>query len=486
MFTRSFNPAFLSSLLMVAVGLANLSCEQKEKEEDAANTQSQTGAGVGRSSGGSVNSVEQMPGFQSLLLDIPPSMTGGEQSQALRLLADPADDEDDGGGLQNMMMMPTMMLGVGDQMASMIGQIADHVFGKPECRLGGEEVGTEECEDFGGLVKGVISTTPQVIDLEQYNDEDDDEAPSFIKYYANAAGDYDYTFEFYWPGADGLYYQAVNFQISPLNEEQASGRVLFYSSLLADEEASEGPSTMEIVFDNSVEPKVMSMNGYAIQGTEAELPTKFGIDFAASSDGLIKASGVVYRKELAADQGPMAPFQTKEAMAYVFKIAADSENDLAVQAMAIPQEANFADEDLFGNYSLEDIMGGILVIMLRAEPSEDSGIDCSLAGAWIGMSVGNICATNGAVTDSEVLTAAQDFCAENASSEICGFINQLESMKNPIYMTQEGLVGTGEVDASLGDFTAAEAALAAMETPAAVEFIEKTEPTAPVGVEVVE
>jgi hypothetical protein len=483
---RSCNPALLSSFLIAVIGFANFSCEKKEKEEDAANTQSQVGAGVGRSSGGSVNSVEQMPGFQSLLLDIPPSMTGGEQAQALRLLEETAGEDDgDGDGLQNMLLMPAMMLGVGDQMADMIGKIADHVFGKPECRLGGEEVGSEECEGFVGLVKGVITTSPQIIDLEQYGDLDDGNAPNFIKYYANAEGDYDYTFEFYWKGADDLYYHAINFEISPLNDEQASGRVVFFKTALADEEASEGPSTMEIIFDNSVEPKVMSMIGYAIQGGEDQ-PTKFGIDFAASSDGLVKASGIVYRKELAEDLGPLAPFQTKEAMAFVFKVAADSAQDLAVQALAIPQEANFGHEDLFADFSVEDIMGGILVTMLRAEPSDDSGIDCSLAGAWIGMSEGNICATNSAVTDAEVLLAAQEFCAENASSEICGLINQLDGMKNPIYMTKDGLVGTGSVDETLGDFSGAEAALEDIETPAVLEFVEQAEPTAPVGIEVVE
>ncbi|NRA64924.1 MAG: hypothetical protein HRU19_10610 [Pseudobacteriovorax sp.] len=384
-----------------------------------------------------------IPDLGALLVDLP-SAVAGSGSATLTLQS---EGEDSGGGPEQLFLMPQQFIGMADMMNGIVREVTFHLFGKAACRDTDTSNDPSDCAQYPGIVTGAITTTPTIFSIPA--DPEDPGAPNFVKYYKNESGDYTYTFEMYWQNAsDSLYYKGMELLISKESPTTGKGKMTFFNSILpADEEDGDdgGPGTIVTSFDNTGAASSLSILLFGLNdGTDPGAPDRLGLDILIDENGILTGSGAVIRNELetAAADG-MAPFEAKEEFAWVFNVAASVSDDVAIQAMAFPQVANFADsENFFTSYGVDKIIENMAISILRDNES------CNIFGSFFASSglPANICRDQTDVSDTAILTALNNHCATNTDGICASPFVDTDSWANPLYMSATGYVGNANVN----------------------------------------
>jgi hypothetical protein len=425
-----------------------------------------------------------VPDMNTLLVDLPSAISATSSSSGSLYLAE------EEGGFADLFLMPRSFIGLADEMNGFVREISNHLFGKPACRDDDASNDPDDCSEYMGVVQGAISETPVIFDIP--DDPDDAQSPSVLKYYKNPAGsDYDYTFELYWQNSsDSLYYKGIVMNVTKVAEDKAKGQTVFFTSVMPEEEGDEGgPGTVVSTFDNTGDATEISLRLYGMDRSSDESnPERLGLSLSVDANEMLSGSGAMIRPEMNADQGSMAPFETKEGMAFLFKLAANGNDNVGIQSMAFPQEANFSDTDNFySDYGVDDIMENFALGFLR---SQSDDWDCSAYGTIFSLPA-NICDSNTDVTDAQVLNGIQNTCDGNSDPDMASLcdspVAQTSRWANPLYLNENGYVGTASynkpTDASydgLADL------LDSVTTIAPSDLSAESAPTAPEGVTAVE
>ncbi|MFW7377745.1 MAG: hypothetical protein ACOH5I_02910 [Oligoflexus sp.] len=404
-------------------------CGQQETEDDE-----KSASGVDES-----DVRTAIPNLNVLLVDLPSSIAGSQGSSLA--LQDEGEDE---GGMENLFLMPREFVGMANQFSGMMREVFHHLFGKAACRDDDPSNDPADCADFPGIITGAISEDPTIFAIP--DDPSDPGSPDYLKYYKNPAGsDYDYSFELYWQNPeDELYYLGLSMSLSKLSDDKAKGKGIFYLSVLPpDDESDDGGANIGSIvtsFDNTGDTTLLQLNLYDMDRSQDEqTPDRFGLKISLNSEGLLTGAGSVIRPEMSADQGSMAPFETKEEFAYVFKIAANSTDNVAVESIAFPNGEHFAEDDLFGNFGVDNIMKSFVLGFLRTS-SDDW--NCSTNGFIFGLD-NDICESNTNVSDNDILTGVAEFCSNNPTHDLCTSpIGSYSDWANPLYLDADGFVGT--------------------------------------------
>ncbi len=388
-----------------------------------------------------------VPDMGVLLIDIPSSVAGSSSEGGLRL-QDNSGDGDDGGGMQNLFLMPRQFIGVSEMLMDMVQEIAYHLFGKPACRDDDTSNDPTDCAQFPGLVSGAITETPTIFEVP--TDPDDSGAPNYVKYFKNAAGStYNYTFQMYWLNtSDNLYYKGMELQVSRTGEDTGKGSMQFFTGVIPEDEEDEedeggAPGVVITTFDNSGDTATISVNLYEMQDpNEDGSPDRMGLTISVA-DGILTGAGTLIRPELASASTGMPPFETQDEFAWVFTIAANTNDDVAVQSMAFPTVDNYSDSDnFFTSYGIDSIIKNIILALLR--DNIDDNVNCAVVGGYLTGSnlPSNICRNQTDVTDAAVLAGVKAFCDANSNNQLCtGLAGQGDAWSNPVYLNSDGYVG---------------------------------------------
>ncbi len=434
MLNKRQNLGLLCAALLLGAGLHGCGAETTEDTEEDATSGTVNEKGVNES-----DVRTAVPDLGALLIDLPSSLAISSGSGSLRL------QEDEGGGPESLVMIPGRMIGIAEDMNEMIQEITWHLFGKADCRDDDASNDPSDCSDYPGIVRGAITTTPTIFEIPE--DPDDPGAPSFVKYFKNAAGsEYDYTFEMYWTNAtDGLHYQGMELKVTKTAEDQGKGVLTFASSVMPDDGEGGGPEAVVTSFDNTSGSATMSVAMYGMaDASDPDQPDRLAIELSLSEAGLLTGSGAVIRGELETATGSFAPFETAPEFAWVFTVAANTSEDVAVQNMAFPQADNFDDSaNFFDNYGLDSIFSNFVIGFLRNDGDDWQCGNANANNFLFGIN-DSICASNTAVSDAAVISGFQDFCADSANSDngLCssGLLGYTQ-WSNPIYLNAEGYVG---------------------------------------------
>jgi hypothetical protein len=363
-----------------------------------------------------------IPDVGTIIIDMPSSIAPA--SGGLKLAND---------GLQRLFLIPVAFTGVAGQMTTLTKNVVEHIFGKAVCIDDDDSNDAADCAEYRGIISGQISETATVFEIPG---EGDEESPSHVKYWANPAGsDYDMGLELYWPAEGGGYVSAMQMQLSKTGEKQGKGEFTFFPNF----SGGDGPDVIVTKFQATDAVKTMDVRLYSV--SEGDGPTALGLS-VTDTDGVITGSGTAIRPEQTADSGGLAPFQTKAEFAYVYTLAADATNNIAVEKLAgVPQSAYADESSYFSAHGVDSSLKNFALELLRNNASPN--LNCANSGSYISPELpANICKSNTAVTDEQVLAGLVTFCTNNPNdSGICPIAGQANRWANPIYLDENGYVG---------------------------------------------
>ncbi|WP_141732578.1 hypothetical protein [Oligoflexus tunisiensis] len=366
-----------------------------------------------------------IPDVGTIIIDLPSAIAPADSS--LRL----AESDD---GIQSFFLIPVTFTGIAGEMTTLTKNVIEHIFGKPVCRDEDTSNDVADCDEYRGIIAGQISETPTIFEIPS---ESGGDSPSHVKYWANPEGsDYEMGLELYWATGDDAYVSAMQMQLSKISETEGKGTFTFFPTF---DGSSEGPDVIVTTFEATEEKKTMDLQLYFTASSD-EMPTSLGLT-VTDTDGLITGSGTAIRPELAADKGTFAPFQTKEEFAYVYTLAADREANLGVEKFAAVSATGYEDSSsYFTNYGVDSIVKNFAIGLLR---TASSTFNCATSGQVISTDLpADICKTNTAVTDADVLAGLTTFCTNNPGNQnICLIAGQANKWANPIYLNADGYVG---------------------------------------------
>jgi hypothetical protein len=442
---------------LIALPLAALLLTHCGKSEDEETTKS----GLEGDVKGSI------PDVGTIIIDLPSAIAPA--SGSLKLAND---------GLQRLFLIPVAFTGVAEQMTTLTKNVVEHIFGKAVCLDDDDSNDVADCAEYGGIITGQISETATVFEIPG----DDEESPSHVKYWANPAGsDYDVGVELYWPAEGGGYVSAMQMQLSKTGEKQGKGEFTFFPNFAG----GDGPDAIVTKFSATDASKTMDVRLYSV--SEGDGPTGLGLS-VTDTDGVISGSGTAIRPEQTADSGGLAPFQTKAEFAYVYTLAADATNNIGVEKLAGVPATAYADESTyFSAHGVDSSLRNFALELLRNNASPN--LNCATSGQYISTALPtNICKTNTAVTDEQVLAGLVTFCTNNPNdSGICPIAGQASRWANPIYLDANGYIGNEVYQKpTSAAYTPLVEALSNITVYTPTAFKAQTKPVLPDAVETVE
>lgn len=171
------------------------------------------------------------------------------------------------------------------------------------------------------------------------------------------------------------------------------------------------------------------------------LHSRWQMNVERDASGVLTGSAVAWRPEMTANKGSITPLNTKAEMGYAFTFAAHADANYAVlNAAAFPGESFSASASYFSSFDMNSILKLYTLDYVRAStPSWD----CKVMGGLFNLPA-NICTTNTAVTDKQVLDGASSFCARTPTAVVCtADRTECRFYANPFYFDASGLRGTG-------------------------------------------
>lgn len=360
-----------------------------------------------------------IPDVGSIIVDLPTSIAPG--SGAMKLAGD---------GMEKIFLIPVELTGVAGTLTELNKDVIEHVFGKAVCK--DDDASNDEgadCDEYSGLISGPVSETPSIVDIGVGGN-----SPTHVKYWKNAEGSaYDLSVDIYWKNADDRYVPGLKMQLSRTGEKTGKGELKYFPSSVS----GTGPLVILTDFEATDAGKTMNIDMY--YEPTGSGPSSMGLTLA-ETNGVITGAGNAIRPEQSADTTGIPPFGTKEEYAFVFTLAADSAANIGVEKLAIVQEAAYADDaSFFSKYGVDGILKSFTISLLR---NQAHGFDCSANGSYIDASLpSNICRSNTAVTDDQVMTGMASFCVTYPNNGLCEVAGQASKWANPIYLNARGYVG---------------------------------------------